>query len=129
MLGIPYNGGVSPRSGACETPQELWKITHTISLTTEDFRGISPVKVKGLDDYVEKDRNKMFAEAEELTYQVVKMGKFFTMIGGNHPVVIPIHRGANRAVEGGFGIVRIGAHFDLYHEVHRGILFRGSTER
>ncbi len=42
MFGIPYDGGVSFRSGTCEAPQELRKITHTISPTTEDFR-ISPL--------------------------------------------------------------------------------------
>ena len=35
VFGIPYDGGVSFRSGTCEAPQELRKITHTISPTTE----------------------------------------------------------------------------------------------
>ena len=64
VFGIPYDGGVSFRSGTCEAPQELRKITHTISPTTEDFRDISPVKVKDLGDCVGKDRDEMFAEAE-----------------------------------------------------------------
>ena len=81
VFGIPYDGGVSFRSGTCEAPQELRKITHTISPTTEDFRDISSVKVKDLGDCVGKDRDEMFAEAEELAYQAVKAGKFFTMIG------------------------------------------------
>lgn len=92
VFGIPYDGGVSFRSGTCEAPQELRKITHTISPTTEDFRDISPVKVKDLGDCVGKDRDEMFAEAEELAYQAVKAGKFFTMIGGDHSVTIPVHR-------------------------------------
>ena len=61
VFGIPYDGGVSFRSGTCEAPQELRKITHTISPTTEDFRDISPVKVKDLGDCVGKDRDEMFA--------------------------------------------------------------------
>lgn len=113
VFGIPYDGGVSFRSGTCEAPQELRKITHTISPTTEDFRDISPVKVKDLGDCVGKDRDEMFAEAEELAYQAVKAGKFFTMIGGDHSVTIPVHRGVNRAVEEDFGIIHIDAHFDL----------------
>ena len=52
VFGIPYDGGVSFRSGTCEAPQELRKITHTISPTTEDFRDISPLKVKDLGDCV-----------------------------------------------------------------------------
>ena len=129
VFGIPYDGGVSFRSGTCEAPQELRKITHTISPTTEDFRDISPVKVKDLGDCVGKDRDEMFAEAEELAYQAVKAGKFFTMIGGDHSVTIPVHRGVNRAVEEDFGIIHIDAHFDLCHEMHGDILSHGSTER
>ena len=122
VFGIPYDGGVSFRSGTCEAPQELRKITHTISPTTEDFRDISPVKVKDLGDCVGKDRDEMFAEAEKLAYQAVKAGKFFTMIGGDHSVTIPVHRGVNRAVEEDFGIIHIDAHFDLCHEMHGDIL-------
>ena len=129
VFGIPYDGGVSFRSGTCEAPQELRKITHTISPTTEDFRDISSVKVKDLGDCVGKDRDEMFAEAEKLAYQAVKAGKFFTMIGGDHSVTIPVHRGVNRAVEEDFGIIHIDAHFDLCHEMHGDILSHGSTER
>ena len=75
VFGIPYDGGVSFRSGTCEAPQELRKITHTISPTTEDFRDISPLKVKDLGDCMGKDRDEMFAEAEELAFRAVKAGK------------------------------------------------------
>ena len=108
VFGIPYDGGVSFRSGTCEAPQELRKITHTISPTTEDFRDISSVKVKDLGDCVGKDRDEMFAD---------------------HSVTIPVHRGVNRAVEEDFGIIHIDAHFDLCHEMHGDILSHGSTER
>ena len=129
VFGIPYDGGVSFRSGTCEAPQELRKITHTISPTTEDFRDISPLKVKDLGDCVGKDRDEMFAEAEELAFRAVKAGKFFTMIGGDHSVTIPVHRGINRAVDEDFGIIHIDAHFDLCHEMHGDTLSHGSTER
>ena len=129
VFGIPYDGGVSFRSGTCEAPQELRKITHTISPTTEDFRDISPLKVKDLGDCVGKGRDEMFAEAEELAFQAVKAGKFFTMIGGDHSVTIPVHRGINRAVDEDFGIIHIDAHFDLCHEMHGDTLSHGSTER
>ena len=129
VFGIPYDGGVSFRSGTCEAPQELRKITHTLSPTTEDFRDISPLKVKDLGDCVGKDRDEMFAEAEELVFQAVKAGKFFTMLGGDHSVTIPVHRGINRAVDEDFGIIHIDAHFDLCHEMHGDTLSHGSTER
>lgn len=129
VFGIPYDGGVSFRSGTREAPQELRKITYTISPTTEDFRDISPLKVKDLGDCVGKDRDEMFTEAEELAFRAVQAGKFFTMIGGDHSVTIPIHRGINRAVEEDFGIIHIDAHFDLCDDMHGDKLSHGSTER
>lgn len=129
VFGIPYDGGVSFRSGTCEAPQELRKITHTISPTTEDFRDISPVKVKDLGDCVGKDRDEMFAEAEELAYQAVKAGKFFTMIGGDHSVTIPVLRGIDKAVDENFGVIHIDAHFDLCDSLEGSKVSHGCTER
>lgn len=129
VFGIPYDGGVSFRSGSCDAPQALRDITYTISPTTEDFRDISPLKIKDLGDCVGKDRDEIFAEAEELAFQAVKAGKFFTMIGGDHSVTIPVQRGINRAVEEDFGIIHIDAHFDLCDDMHGDKLSHGSTER
>lgn len=129
VFGIPYDGGVSFRSGSCEAPQALRSITHTISPTTEDFLDISPLKIKDLGDCMGKDRDEIFAEAEELAFQAVKAGKFFTMIGGDHSVTIPVHRGVNRAVDEDFGIIHIDAHFDLCDDMNGDTLSHGSTER
>lgn len=129
VFGIPYDGGVSFRSGSREAPQALRGITYTISPTTEDFRDFSALKVKDLGDCVGKDRAEMFAEAEEMACRAVKAGKFFTMIGGDHSVTIPVHRGIDRAVDEDFGIIHIDAHFDLCDEMHGDTLSHGSTER
>lgn len=129
VFGIPYDGGVSFRSGTSEAPQALRGITYTISPTTEDFRDISALKIKDFGDCVGRDRAEMFAEAEKLVHDAVKAGKFFTMIGGDHSVTIPVHRGIDSAVDGDFGIIHIDAHFDLCDDMHGDILSHGSTER
>lgn len=129
VFGIPYDGGVSFRSGSSEAPQTLRGITYTISPTTEDFRDISALKVKDLGDCVGKNRDEIFAEAEKLAFHAVKAGKFFTMIGGDHSVTIPVHRGINRAVDEDFGIIHIDAHFDLCDDMDGDKLSHGSTER
>lgn len=129
VFGIPYDGGVSFRSGSSEAPQALRCITYTISPTTEDFRDISTLKIKDMGDCVGKDRDEIFAAAEELTRQAVQAGKFFTMIGGDHSVVIPVHRGINSAVDEDFGIIHFDAHFDICDEMHGDTLSHGSTER
>ena len=129
VFGIPYDGGVSFRSGTCEAPQELRKITHTISPTTEDFRDISPLKVKDLGDCVGKDRGRDVRRGGGAGLpgreggQVLHHDRRRPL--GDHPRP----RGINRAVDEDFGIIHIDAHFDLCHEMHGDILSHGSTER
>mgnify|MGYP000512019503 CR=1 FL=1 len=47
VFGIPYDGGVSFRSGTCEAPQELRKITHTILAHHRGFPGYLPCEGQG----------------------------------------------------------------------------------
>lgn len=128
VFGIPYDGGVSFRSGAAEAPEQLRKITYTISPTTEDFRDFSALKVKDLGDCT-GSREEMFAQAQNLAARAVEAGKFFVMIGGDHSTTIPVHRGVDQALKEEFGILHFDAHFDLCDEMHGDPLSHGSTER
>lgn len=128
VFGVPYDGGVSFRAGACEAPAALRGITYTISPTTEDFRDSSSLKVKDLGDCT-GSREEMFAQAQAMAAQAVKAGRFFTMIGGDHSTTIPVHRGIDEAVDTDFGILHFDAHFDLCDEMHGDKLSHGSTER
>ena len=128
VFSIPYDGGVSFRAGAKDGPEALREITYTIAPTQrpESFEGINVVD---LGDVPGKSRDELFASAEKITHDTVKAGKFFVMIGGDHSVTIPVHRGIDNALDEPFGIIHIDAHFDLCSEMNGDVLSHGSTER
>lgn len=129
VFGIPFDGGVSFRSGAKEAPQALRSITYSIAPTTEHFEDISAMTIKDLGDFEADDREALFSTVEAQVYELVKAGTFFTMIGGDHSTTIPVQRGINRALSEPFGIIHIDAHFDLCDTLEGDSLSHGSTER
>lgn len=129
VLGIPFDGSVSFRAGAKDAPKALREITYTISPTNEDFESFSDLKVLDIGDVTGKDRNEVFELAEEAVYKAVKLGKFFTVIGGDHSITIPVHKGIDRALNESFGIIHFDAHFDLCDNQNGDKLSHGSTER
>ncbi len=129
VFGIPFDGGVSFRSGAKTAPDALRNITYTISPTTEDFQDFSDLKVLDLGNSIGNTRGELFNSAEQMAYEAVKAGKFFTMIGGDHSTTIPVHRGIDKAIDESFGIIHIDAHFDLCNDQAGDTLSHATTER
>lgn len=129
VFGIPYDGGVSFRSGAKDAPAALRGITYTIAPTTEYFEDISELRVLDIGDFYAPTREELFANVEDNVCELVMQNKFFTMIGGDHSTTIPVQRGINKALNEPFGIIHIDAHFDLCNELEGDTLSHGSTER
>jgi len=113
VFGIPYDEAVSFRKGAAEAPRVLRANTLPTPPATESGANLTPLKVYDAGDFVEKDREKLFDEIENYVYGLVKSGVFFTGIGGDHSVTIPIEAGISKALGGQFGIIHIDAHPDL----------------
>lgn len=129
VFGIPFDGGVSFRSGAKDAPRALRNISYSIAPTTEFFENLSSLKVKDLGDFELDDRDELFAVVEEKVCEMVQKGKFFTMIGGDHSTTIPVLRGINKALNEPFGIIHIDAHFDLCDQLECDSLSHGCTQR
>ncbi len=129
VFGIPWDGSVSFRSGAKEAPSALRSITYTVAPTTERFESLEGFKIKDLGDFEGADREQIFGQVEETVAELVKEKKFFTMIGGDHSVTIPVLKGINKAVDKAFGIIHIDAHFDLCEALGGDTLSHGCTER
>ncbi len=125
VLGIPFDGGVSFRSGTCNAPQELRNITYTISPTSETFECFDTLKVVDIGDF----KDNWLEDVENTIWDIVKKGTFFTMIGGDHSTTIPVQRGIDKAIDGTLGIIHIDAHFDLCDEMDGNKLAHGCTER
>lgn len=129
VFGIPYDENVSYRKGAKDGPAAIRETTAPIPPTTEYFEDISALRVADLGDVEGDSCREVFDKAENLTAELVKAGKFFTMIGGDHSVTIPVLRGINKAVDETFGIIHIDAHFDLCDKLDGSQVSHGCTER
>lgn len=129
IFGIPFDGSVSFRAGAADAPDALRNITRTITPTTEFLESFEELKVKDLGNFDRGSRDEIFARVENATEKLVREGTFFTMIGGDHSVTIPVLRGIDKALDKPFGIIHIDAHFDICDELGGDRLSHGCTER
>ncbi len=129
IFGIPYDEGVSYRSGAKEAPDMLRANTQTSTPSTEYFAYFEDFNVYDAGNFTGDDRNAMFEEVRAYVKDLVEKGKKFVMIGGDHSVTIPVHQGINDAVDEDFGIIHVDAHFDLDNDLDGDTLFHGATER
>ena len=128
-FGIPWDGSVSFRAGAKEAPEALRSITFTVAPTTERFESLEALKIKDLGDFTGPDRDQVFSQVEDQVAQLVEEDTFFTMIGGDHSVTIPVLKGIDKAIGKPFGILHIDAHFDLCDTLSGDALSHGCTER
>jgi len=129
VFGIPFDGSVSFRAGASEAPDALRNITRTITPTTEFFESFEELKVKDIGNFEKGSRDEIFKAVENATEKLVREGTFFTMIGGDHSVTIPVLRGIDKALDEPFGIIHLDAHFDICDELGGDKLSHGCTER
>lgn len=129
VFGIPFDEGVSYRSGASEGPSVLRENTFTSTPYTENFQSIEDLLVVDSGDFRTDNRDELFEEIADYVRKLVEKGIFFTAIGGDHSVTIPIEKGIDRAVVEEFGIVHIDAHFDLCHSLGGDFLSHGSVQR
>lgn len=128
VCGVPFDGGVSFRAGAASAPAGIRNITFSICPTTEDFE-IMNLRLLDTGDIEGANRDEIFAVVEARAEEFVRAQKFFTFIGGDHSVTIPIMRGVNRAIGNKFGVIHIDAHFDLCDEQSGDKLSHGCVQR
>ena len=129
VFGIPFDESVSYRSGASDAPSVLRKNTFTSTPYTERFESIADLKVYDAGDFRTVTREELFSDVTEYVSDLVKNNIFFTAIGGDHSVTIPIEAGIDKALEEQFGIIHIDAHFDLCDTLGGDPLSHGSVQR
>ncbi|WP_028829296.1 agmatinase [Proteocatella sphenisci] len=129
VFGIPFDGNVSYREGAKDAPAAIRESTIPIPATTEYFEDMSGNKVVDIGDFNSEDFETVYLDVEKKVSELVKNRKFFTMIGGDHSVTIPVLSGINKAIDHEFGVIHIDAHFDLCDELGGSKLSHGCTER
>lgn len=129
IFGIPYDGGVSYRGGAAEAPDILRANTLFSTPATERLAYFDKFQVVDIGNFEGEEREVLFAEIQKKVEELVRAGKKFTMVGGDHSVTIPVERGIDAALDEDFGIIHIDAHLDLCDELEGDALSHGSTER
>ena len=129
LFGIPFDKGVSYRGGAGQGPSVLRENTLCSTPYTERFECMDSLKVHDSGDFVGETREVLFKEIREYTGRLVREGIFFTMVGGDHSVTIPVEAGISDGLKEQFGIIHIDAHFDLCDTLGGDRLSHGSTER
>jgi len=129
VFGIPFDEGVSYRAGASGGPSVLRENTFASTPYTEHFESMASMKVYDAGDFMCENRDDLFEEVTSYVCELVKNNIFFTAVGGDHSVSIPLEAGIDRALNEQFGIIHIDAHFDLCDELGGDPLSHGSVQR
>lgn len=129
IFGILFDQGVSYRAGASKGPTVLRENTFCSTPYTEQFESFARLNVYDAGDFKNDHREGLFKEITEYVSELVKNNIFFTAVGGDHSVTIPIQAGIDRALNEQLGIIHIDAHFDLCDTLNGDPLSHGSVER
>ena len=131
VFGIPFDGGASYRGGAAEAPEMLRANSFHSTPCTEKLEYYSDFTVFDAGDFplTMENREEVFKEIQDFVADLVRKGKKFTMVGGDHSVTIPVERGIDDALDEEFGIIHIDAHMDLCDALEGDFLSHGNTEK
>ncbi|MBQ3662196.1 MAG: agmatinase [Firmicutes bacterium] len=131
LLGIPFDGGASYRTGAAQAPDMLRANTLQSTPCTERLEWFDTFNVVDAGNFplTMEDREEVFAGIQKFVCGLVKAGRKITMIGGDHSVTIPVERGIDDALDEPFGIIHVDAHMDLCDALEGDKLSHGNTER
>src|SRR5712675_732512 len=131
ILGLPWEGGACWRGGASETPRRLRAISNTSPAISETGTIVTPdlLRIDDLGDIEPEPgggpvddaaRRAYFDRVQRLVTE--RLGRqapgggppFLLTIGGDHSVGIPLLRGFSAAKPGGYGLISLDAHPDLF---------------
>jgi agmatinase len=140
ILGLPWEGGACWRGGASETPRRLRAISNTSPAISETGRIVTPdlLRIEDLGDVEpeaggggaagaagggpvdDEARRAYFDRVQRLVTE--RLGRqasgggppFLLTIGGDHSVGIPLLRGFSANKPGGYGLISLDAHPDLF---------------
>lgn len=136
LVGLPFDGGVSYRPGARFAPAA---VRETSSLGrgfhwTRQLNFFEKLKVADIGDcpVVPIDLSKTYKKVESFYTKLMKSGKKFISVGGDHSTTLPILRAAHK-VYGKIRLIHFDAHLDTYPaawdcEYHHGSFLRHAVE-
>lgn len=136
LIGIPYDGGVTNRSGARHGPRAVRDQTSLLRRIngTTGFMPFAAARVRDLGDaWIEQpyEIEGALAEIHAFVQTVVDAGVVPVSVGGDHSIALPILRAV--ASRGPVGMIHIDAHSDtgddyLGSRFHHGAPFRRAVD-
>jgi agmatinase len=129
ILGIPFDGGVSFRSGARFGPKEV----RSNSLLIRPYNPVlrtSPFARLRVADCGDVDTNPMdildtYSRVEQVVGRVLAAGAVPACVGGDHSLSLPLLRAAARA-HGQVALVHFDSHQDMWEEYFGNRYFHGT---
>ena len=136
LVGIPFDGGVTNRTGARHGPREIRNQSSLMRMINQ-ATGINPYELCSIADvgdaWVQKpfELTKALQEIEDFFQMVHQLGTVPVSAGGDHSVTLPIFRAI--AKDRPLGMVHFDAHCDtgddyLGSKFHHGAPFRRAVE-
>ena len=132
ILGIPFDGGVSFRSGARFGPKEV----RNNSLLIRPYNPVlrtSPFRRLKIADCGDVDTNPMdildtYGRVEAAVGRILDAGGVPACVGGDHSLTLPIMRAVAKA-RGPFALVHFDSHQDMWDEYFGNRYFHGTPFR
>ena len=136
LIGVPYDGGVTNRSGARHGPRAVRDQSSLLRRIhgTTGFMPFVQARIRDLGDaWIEKpyEIEGALMEIQEFLETIIDAGVVPISVGGDHSISLPILRAV--AADGPIGLIHIDAHCDtgddyLGSRFHHGAPFRRAVE-
>ncbi len=137
LLGIPFDGGVSYRPGGRFAPATV-RNASSLGRGFHWTRGLAvfeKLKVADIGDCptVPIDLEQTYVQIEKFIGEVLKSGKKFISVGGDHSTTLPVLRALRKHYGQPLAFVHFDAHMDTYpaawgKEFHHGSFARHAIE-
>lgn len=137
LTGVPFDGGVSYRPGARFAPSKVRDVS-SLGRAYHWGRGVdvfSRLKVADIGDSptVPIDLKQTYEKIESHFSSILKSGKKFVAVGGDHSITLPILRAVRKHTGEPVSLVHFDAHLDTYPaawgcEYHHGAFARHAVE-
>jgi agmatinase len=132
ILGVPFDGGVSFRSGARFGPKEV----RNNSLLIRPYNPVlrtSPFRRRKIADCGDVDVNPMdildtYARVETAVGRMLEVGAIPACVGGDHSLTLPFLRAVAK-VHGALALVHFDSHQDMWEEYFGNRYFHGTPFR
>ncbi|TMI73172.1 MAG: agmatinase [Bacillati bacterium ANGP1] len=132
LLGIPFDGGTSYRTGSRFGPRDIRQNSSLIRPYNPVLQ-VSPFDVLRVADVGDVDVNPIniedtYGRVEQAVVDVLNAGVVPVCVGGDHSLSLPILRAVNRK-HGPVGMVHFDSHQDMWEEYFGNKYFHGTPFR